>query len=178
MLYTLIGIIGMFVQFLCFPTAAHRYGVLRCFQVVAVLFPVVYMVTPFVVLVPQSIRTAAVFLLLIAKLVLIIFSFPCCTILLTNTASSLKILGTLNGVGVSVSAIGRAAGPAIVGEAFTESIKLGYVIIPWWILTVLSIAAAVPAFYILESDGFSPDDEDEDELDEVGDDDDDNETDE
>lgn len=165
MLYTLIGIIGMFVQFLFFPVAAQRYGVLRCFQTVAILFPVVYVVTPFVVLVPQSIRTVAVFLLLMSKLVLIIFSFPCSTILLTNTASSLKILGTLNGVGVSVSAIGRAAGPAIVGEAFTEGVKLGYVIIPWWILTVLAVVSAVPAFFIIESDGFAPDDdEDEDEY--------------
>jgi hypothetical protein len=177
-LYTLIGIIGMFVQFLFFPVAARRYGVLRCFQVVAVLFPVIYLVTPFIVLVPASIRTFTVFLLLMAKLVLVIFSFPCTTILLTNTASSLKILGTLNGVGVSVSAIGRAAGPAIVGEAFTEGVKVGYVITPWWILTVMAMLAATPAFMIEESDGFSPDDDDEvedDEVDEVDGDLDDNE---
>lgn len=100
------------------------------------------------------------------KLVLVIFSFPCSTILLTNTASSLRILGTLNGVGVSVSAIGRAVGPAIMGEAFTEGVKIGYVLIAWWILMALGVVAAVPAFFIVESDGFSPDeDEDEDELD-------------
>lgn len=99
-----------------------------------------------------------VFLLLMIKMILGMFAFPCTTILLTNTASSLKILGTLNGVGVSVSAIGRAVGPALVGEAFTVGVKLGYVILPWWILAALTVVVTIPVFWIEETDGFAPDD--------------------
>ncbi|RAO71263.1 uncharacterized protein BHQ10_007275 [Talaromyces amestolkiae] len=50
-------------------------------------------------------------------------------------------------------------GPALVGEAFTVGVKLGYVIIPWWILTALTVVAAIPVFWIQETDGFAPDDE-------------------
>ncbi|KAF5015300.1 hypothetical protein F66182_13416, partial [Fusarium sp. NRRL 66182] len=124
-LYTLNGIIGMFVQFIFFPFCAQRYGVLRCFQAVALCFPFIYFVTPFLVLVPESLSMIIVYLLLMTKMILGMFAFPCTTILLTNTASSLKVLGTLNGVGVSISAIGRAVGPALVGEAFTVGVKLG-----------------------------------------------------
>lgn len=104
-----------------------------------------------------------VYLLLMTKMILGMFAFPCTTILLTNTASSLKILGTLNGVGVSISAIGRAVGPALLGEAFTVGVKLGYVIIPWWMLTALTVVATIPVFWIEETDGFAPDDDDDDE---------------
>lgn len=158
----------MFVQFLVFPAAARRYGVLNCLKVTSAVFPLLYIVTPFTVLVPAPLRHATVFLLMLAKLALVIFTFPCTTILLTNTASSLQILGTLNGVGVSISAIGRAAGPAIVGQAFTVGIKKGYVVAPWWILTVLGVVSAVPVFWIVETDGFIPDhgDDDDDEEEE------------
>lgn len=151
----------MFIQFLIFPKVARHYGVLYTFRVVVVAYPILYLVTPFTVLVPEFFRHVTVFLLMLAKLACVIFSFPCSTILLTNTASSLRVLGTLNGVGVSISAIGRAVGPAIVGSAFTFGVKRGYVIIPWWILTLLGILSALPAFWIVETDGFVPGREDD-----------------
>lgn len=88
------------------------------------------------------------------KLFAVIFSFPSCTILLTNSARSLSVLGTLNGVGTSVSAVGRASGPALVGVTFTFGVKQGYIIIPWWILAAVGALSAVPCFWIKETDGF------------------------
>ncbi|EED16689.1 MFS transporter, putative [Talaromyces stipitatus ATCC 10500] len=165
-LYTLNGATGIFVQFVFFPMAARRWGVLRCFKVVAICFPFIYFITPFLVLIPESISMIVIYLLLMIKMTLGMFAFPCTTILLTNTASSLKTLGTLNGVGVSVSAIGRAAGPALVGEAFTAGVKAGYMIVPWWILTALTVISAIPVFWIEEKDGFTPDEEDDNDGDE------------
>ncbi|RHZ66389.1 uncharacterized protein CDV56_109506 [Aspergillus thermomutatus] len=152
--YTLIGIIGMFVQFFIFPVAAKRCGVLNCIKVIAIVFPIVYLVTPFTALVPASIRSFVVFMLMLSKLTCTIFSFPCCTILLTNSAASLSVLGTLNGVGTSVSAVGRAAGPALVGAAFTYGVNHGYVIIPWWLLAFFGALSAVPVFWVEETDSF------------------------
>ena len=152
----------MFIQFWVFPAVARRYGVLKTFQVVSVAYPILYVVTPFTVLVPEHIRNEVVYTLMLAKLACVIFSFPCSTILLTNTATSLRVLGTLNGVGVSISAIGRAVGPAIVGSAFSFGVKRGYVIIPWWILAVLGALSALPVFWVAETDGFVPGHEDDD----------------
>jgi MFS family permease len=152
--YTLIGIIGMFVQFFIFPVAAKGFGVLNCIKVIAVASPVVYLLTPFTALVPASIRSFVVFMLMLSKLICSIFSFPCCTILLTNSAASLSVLGTLNGVGTSVSAIGRAAGPALIGAAFSYGVNQGYVILPWWLLAFFAALSAVPVFWVEETDGF------------------------
>lgn len=159
MYYVSIGVIGMFIQFLLFPAAAKRYGVLSCARSVSLIFPVLYLVTPFTALVPGGpFRNFTVFLLLLLKLAGSIFGFPCLTILLTNSAASLSVLGTLNGVGTSVAAFGRAAGPAVMGAAFSFGVERGYVIIPWWFLALFGSVSAIPVFWTAEADGFGKDD--------------------
>jgi hypothetical protein len=74
-------------------------------------------------------------------------------ILLTNSASSLRVLGTLNGFATSLSALGRAFGPAASGVLFTWGVDRGYVITPWWALGVISAIGAVPVWHIKETDG-------------------------
>ncbi|GMG11657.1 unnamed protein product [Aspergillus oryzae] len=90
-----------------------------------------------------------------------IFGFPCITILLTNSATSLTVLGTLNGVATSVSAVGRAAGPAICGAAFSFGVKKGYIILPWWMLSIFGALSALPIYWTVEPDGFQGNDAEE-----------------
>jgi hypothetical protein len=116
-------------------------------------------------------QQATMFGIMIVKCFAVIFAFPCSVILLTNSAVSLRILGTLNGFAVSISAVGRAIGPAMGGAAFTWGLEKGYVITPWWLLGIISAIGAVPIWYLKEMEGFSKsdssdeedDDEDEDE---------------
>lgn len=56
-------------------------------------------------------------------------------------------------MGTSVSALGRAAGPALIGAAFSWGIKKGFVIVPWWLLGTLGLTSVIPAFWIVEQDG-------------------------
>ena len=79
--------------------------------------------------------------------------------MITNSARSLRILGTLNGVSVSVSAMGRAAGPAVGGAVFSLAIKRGYVIAPWWIFSVVAILGAIPLCFVVEGKGFGEDED-------------------
>jgi len=151
--YTVIGIAGMMIQFLCFPPIAKRYGVLNCFKGAAIAMPVIFFLTPFTALVPGSLRLPAVLLIMLAKLGATVFGIPCCTILLTNSAASMTVLGTLNGVGTSVSALGRAAGPALVGASFSWGVKKGFVLVPWWLLGTLGCFAVIPAYWIVEQEG-------------------------
>ncbi|KAF7719892.1 Uncharacterized protein PECH_000957 [Penicillium ucsense] len=151
--YTIIGIIGMVIQFTMFPPVAKRYGVLKCFKVSAVILPTVFFVAPFTALAPKNIRVPLVLLVMLIKLGAVVFGIPCCTILLTNSASSMSVLGTLNGVGTSFSALGRAAGPALIGASFSWGIKQGYVIFPWWLLGAIGYLSIIPAFWIVEQDG-------------------------
>ncbi|KAK2768392.1 hypothetical protein FQN54_000247 [Arachnomyces sp. PD_36] len=155
LLYTITGIIGMLIQFLIFPPVTRRYGSLACFKLSALSYPFLYAIIPFTVLIPTDLaRQIVVFAIMMIKLIAVIFSFPSCTILLTNSASSLSVLGTLNGIATSVSAIGRGIGPAVVGWAFSRGVEAGYMIVPWWVLAILAVAGAVPIFWIVETDGF------------------------
>jgi hypothetical protein len=104
--------------------------------------------------------------IMVVKCFAVIFAFPCSVILLTNSAVSLRILGTLNGFAVSISAVGRAAGPALGGAAFTWGLEKGYVITPWWLLGIISAAGAVPIWYLQEMEGFSKSDSSDEEDDE------------
>ncbi|KKZ60096.1 hypothetical protein EMCG_00787 [[Emmonsia] crescens] len=164
-LYTVNAIIGMLTQFFIFPRAAHRYGVLNCLKAVSVLFPITYFLTPFTVLFPTNTsRQIAAFLLMCCKLACVVFAFPCSIILLTNSAKSVSILGTLNGVATSASAAGKAMGPAILGGTFSLGVKKGYMILPWWILAFMASLSALPVFWAKENGQFSQsvDDDDDD----------------
>ncbi|KAF2216714.1 hypothetical protein CERZMDRAFT_108680 [Cercospora zeae-maydis SCOH1-5] len=161
------GLFGLPVQFLVFPPLARKYGVLFWLKVVSITFIVVYLVTPFAALLPTTrARVSAMFLVMLVKCLCGIFAFPCSTIMLTNSASSLRTLGTLNGIATSVSAIGRAAGPAIGGAVFSLGVKKGYVIAPWWLQSATAVIGAIPIWWLVEGEGFGGDDEVSDEEDE------------
>ena len=155
LLFMAYGVVGMFIQFFAFPPLARRWGVLNCLKLTSIMFPTIYLVTPFTALLstPTS-QQIGIFAVMVFKCWASIFAFPCTTILLTNSATSLRILGTLNGIAVSISALGRAAGPAIAGWTFTLGVNAGYSITPWWTLAAFAIAAAVPVWWLVEMEGF------------------------
>lgn len=156
LLFTLYGVFGMFIQFLVFPPLARKYGVLNCLRACGITFPIIYALIPFTALLPMSwARQAVVFALMLCKCWTVIFAFPCSTILLTNSAVSLSILGTLNGIATSISALGRAAGPALAGSTFTAGVHAGYVLVPWWTLALVALLGLVPMFWLVEMEGFT-----------------------
>lgn len=145
----------MFIQFLVFPPIVRKYGALNCLKAVTMAYPTAYILTPFAALLPtQLTQQIGLFAIMLIKCWVTIFAFPCSTILLTNSAPSLRLLGTLNGVSTSLSALGRAAGPAIGGLTFSWGVDWGYVILPWWTLAFFSILGAIPVWWLIEMDGF------------------------
>ncbi|KAL1837231.1 hypothetical protein VTJ49DRAFT_4113 [Mycothermus thermophilus] len=91
----------------------------------------------------------------------VIVGFPCVTILLTNSASSLRVLGTLNGFATTFSALGRAAGPAAAGAVFSWGVRHGYAVAPWFLLALIAAAGAVVPFWMVEGKGFTKEEEEE-----------------
>lgn len=172
------GIFCGLIQFILFPPLCARFGTLRCFRTCAVMFPVAYLLTPFTVLIEDAVlRYTALFAVLVLKAAAVIIGFPCTTILLTNSARSLHVLASLNGFATTFSALGRAAGPAMTGAAFSWGVKRGIVSVPYWILAAAAVLGAVPAWWIVEGEGPSqapevPDTDDDDATDNDDDDDD------
>lgn len=135
----------------------------------AILFPIVYFLIPYTALIQSPTRQfAALMALLLIKGFAVIVGFPCITILLTNAALSVRILGTLNGFATTFSGLGRAAGPIAAGSTFSWGVERGYVLPAWWLLGVIAIGQAVPAWMIEEGEGPSREEEEESESDEEG----------
>lgn len=157
-IFTTMACSSMLVQFLLFPVLARRWGVLTCLRISFVIFPIVYFITPFVSLIPdEKTQQVTMIALLILRGFGGVFAFPTSTIMLTNSAKSLRVLGTLNGFATSVSAVGRATGPACFGSLLTWSLKRGYVIIPFWTLSFISFMAFIPTLWLVEGKGFGDD---------------------
>ncbi|KAI0550507.1 major facilitator superfamily transporter [Xylaria curta] len=153
-IFTLYGIMSGAIQFVLFPALCARFGVLKCFRVCVLLFPLVYFVLPFTVLIEDvRLRYAALLAAMVTKAFAVIVGFPCSTILLTNSAASLSILGTLNGFATTFSALGRASGPALAGVAFSWGVKNNMIGVPWWILCAIAAVGAFPVWMIVEGDG-------------------------
>lgn len=153
-IFTVYGFTCGIIQFFVFPPLCSRFGVLRCYRAAALTFPLVYLVTPYTALVQDvKLKYGLFMLLMLVKGFLGILGFPCTTILLTNSASSLRILGTLNGYATTFSGIGRAVGPAMTGSIFSLGVRKGYMIFPWWALAVMALIGTLPSFWIVEGDG-------------------------
>ncbi|KAK3383672.1 major facilitator superfamily domain-containing protein [Lasiosphaeria ovina] len=175
-LYTLYGFCCGVVQFLLFPFLCRRYGAVVCYRASAMVFPIIYILTPYTALVQDdTARYVCLITLMLVKGFVVIIGFPCTTIMLTNSASSLRILGTLNGFATTFAAVGRAIGPAIAGAIFTRGVDRGYMIAPWWSMALVATIGAVPSWFIVEGDGPSggsnanyEDDDEEDDEDEDG----------
>lgn len=152
----------MLVQFFIFPPLARRYGVLTCLRVCTFAFPISYTLMPFTVLLPTTLtRQIAAFLVMSIKGFAGVFAYPCNTILMTNSASSIPVLNTLNGVAVSISAVGRALGPWVGGMAFSYGVESGWGILPWFFLAAAGVANHVSTWWLVEGEGIkSEEDED------------------
>lgn len=83
-----------FWQFFLFPPVTNWLGSRVCLRFAAFTLPAVYGVLPFVLLVPASVQMTAIYVLMFFKSLAMTFAFPCSTILLTNSAPSLRVLGS------------------------------------------------------------------------------------
>ena len=155
LIFTGYAVFSMITQFALFPPLTRRFGSLLCYRVVTFVLPLIYIVTPYTVLLSSDTsRQLAVAALLMVKGLANVFAYPCMTILLTNSVRELRLLGVLNGLATAVAAIGRALGPYVGGRAFTWGAHTGYAVAAWWILAIFGISGHIVTWWIEEMDGF------------------------
>ncbi|PFH63454.1 hypothetical protein XA68_10047 [Ophiocordyceps unilateralis] len=142
------------IQFFLYPPLCKRFGVLKCWQFCSIAMPFIYFITPYASLFPtqQSRLTAMVAVLMLKGLVGII-AFPCITILFTNSCTSTRILGTVNGFATAFSGFARALGPASTGFAFTWGAKHGCIAAAYYFLALVAALGAIPGFMVEDGDG-------------------------
>ena len=147
------GVYSMIAQLWFFPFLIRRMGTLATFRTVMIIWPLLYLVVPYLVLLPQKLQTAGIYFCLLTKITFHVIAFPSNAILLTNAAPSKKVLGTINGVAASAACLARAFGPTLTGAIHSAGLKFGFSGPAWWVGGMVCAIGAVESFWMEEVEG-------------------------
>ncbi|KAF2874625.1 major facilitator superfamily domain-containing protein [Massariosphaeria phaeospora] len=144
------GALQMFAQVILFPWISKRLGSLRTFWLTIATYPFLYMVAPYLALLPEHLRIPGIILLLVWKVTAQSLSYPSLAIMLANAAPSKKVLGTLNGAAASSASVCRGFGPTVSGAVDTFGDSLGMSGLAWWTCAGIAAIGWVPGFLMKE----------------------------
>ncbi|PTB70616.1 MFS general substrate transporter [Trichoderma citrinoviride] len=144
------GFYSLLSNYLIVTPMTRRLGPLRLFRLIAFSYFALYFVTPYVVLLPESLRMPAIYLLVIWKCTFSTMAYPSNAILLANSAPSKQVLGTINGVAASTASLCRALGPTLSGFLYAMGLQSGYSGLAWWFSGLITIVGAYLSTQITE----------------------------
>ncbi|KAI8227969.1 hypothetical protein K4K56_007797 [Colletotrichum sp. SAR 10_98] len=147
------GVYSMISTVFIFPMVVRRLGPLRLFRMLAISYFMLYMLTPYLVLLPSNIRMVGIYMMVIWKCTFSTMAYPSNAILLTNSAPSLLSLGTINGVAASTASLCRALGPTVSGFLYALGLRIGYSGLAWWTSGAITIIGAILSLYATEPHG-------------------------
>lgn len=159
----ILGLIGITLQLFLYPRLSHRLGTALSYRIFLALFPITYMIVPFLSVVPSWAKPpagvsgpfiwAAITIVLFIQVLARTFALPCTTILINNCCPHPSVLGTVHGLGQSVSSLTRTFGPIMFGWIFGRGLDMGVVGLAWWILACVAIVGSAVAQFVREGDG-------------------------
>jgi len=147
------GIYSMLATIFLFPVVVRRLGSLGLFRTIAISYPILYFTTPYLVLLPNSLRMVGVYIVVVWKCTFATMAYPSNAILLTNSAPSLLMLGTINGVASSTASLSRAFGPTVSGFLFSAGLRLGYSGLAWWCSAFIALLGALISLTMSDKGG-------------------------
>jgi len=147
------GVYSMLCTVFLFPIVTRRFGALKLFRLISLTYPILYLTTPYLVLLPDSLRITGVYAVVIWKCTFGTMAYPSNAILLTNSAPSLLMLGTINGVAASTASLSRAFGPTVSGILFSAGLQLGYSGLAWWCSAIIAIFGAIISLSMSDKGG-------------------------
>lgn len=160
---SILGIIGMVLQFSIYPSINGRLGTVKSYQYFLLLFPLAYALAPYISLSPSTSEPPsqatgpgvwiAIVLVLLLQVTARTFTLPTSIILLNNCSPHPSVLGTVHGIGQSVSSAFRTLGPVFGGAWYGLGLESGVVGLAWWLIAAISCLGCVAAFWVYEGTG-------------------------
>ncbi|KAF1941306.1 MFS general substrate transporter [Clathrospora elynae] len=145
------GFLQMFAQIIVFPWVSRKLGSLRTFWITLSLYPVLYLLAPYLAVLPDNLRIPGLIVLLVGKVTFQSLSYPSLAIILTNSSPSKKVLGTLNGIAMSSASISRGFGPTVSGTMDSLGSSLNMSGLAWWTIAGVALLGWLPGFALQES---------------------------
>lgn len=159
----ILGFIGITLQLFLYPRLSHRLGTAKSYRIFLALFPVAHTLAPFLSRVPSSSSPPAgvsgpfVWIAIIGLLFIQVlartFALPCTTILVNNVSPHPSVLGTVHGIGQSVSSLTRTIGPIMFSWVFGKGLNMGIVGLGWWLMAAVATVGCIAAQWVREGDG-------------------------
>ena len=147
------GLYAMVAQVFLFPYAARKFGTLKTFRFVLWTWPLLYLITPYLILLPRPLQVPGVYFCLLWKITSHALTFPSNALLLTNSAPSLMVLGMINGVSASTASLARACGPTITGIFHSWGLQVGSTGLAWWASGAVCLVGAIESLWLKEGGG-------------------------
>ena len=144
------GIYSLLSNYVLVTPVTRRIGSLRLFRILALSYFALYLVTPYLVLLPENLRMPAIYLLVVWKCTFSTMAYPSNAILLANSAPSKDVLGTINGIAASTASLCRALGPTASGLLYSLGLRTGYSGLAWWFSGFVTIIGAYLSLQITE----------------------------
>ncbi|KAI4835344.1 MFS general substrate transporter [Aureobasidium sp. EXF-8845] len=144
------GFIQMFATLFVFPYVNRRIGSLATFRIVILSYPILYLLVPYLTLVPTALRMPCIYFVLVWKVTAQALSYPSLAIMLANSAPSKKVLGTLNGVAASSASLCRAFGPTLSGLVQSLGLSVRVLGLPWWANSFVAMIGAILSLRMIE----------------------------
>ncbi|KAL3468048.1 ASST-domain-containing protein [Aspergillus heterothallicus] len=159
----ILGIIGMILQFTIYPSINSRLGTAKSYQYFLTLFPVAYAFAPYIALAPSTTPPPgqanggwvwfSIIVVLFLQVTARTFTLPTSIILLNNCSPHPSVLGTIHGIGQSVSSAFRTIGPIFSGAWYGYGLDIGTVGFAWWLIALVSVFGCVAAIFVYEGSG-------------------------
>ncbi|KKA29370.1 hypothetical protein TD95_005336 [Thielaviopsis punctulata] len=158
-----IGMLGLPLQLLVYAPLSDRVGPLRALRGAVLCFPLAYLLIPYLAVIPSTSSAphaktgVAVWMGIVGVLVVQVlgrtFGLPSQTVLVNSCSPHPSVLGTIHGLGQSVSSGARTVGPMLAGWIYGVGLNHGMVGLVWWCLCIVAIGGVVATWFVREGDG-------------------------
>lgn len=142
------GMIALFIQAVVFPLLANNMGVWPLFVVVAVGFPIAYVIVPSLQLLPAGWVYVGIYTFLTIRNFFSIIFYPLILILLKEAAPSSSCLGKINGLAASTGGACRMVASPMGGMMYGLGLKLGFSSLVWWSSAFVALIGALQVPFI------------------------------
>lgn len=163
MAMAILGVIGITMQLVLYPRVSARLGTIKSWRLFLLFFPLTYFLVPYLSVVPSTSeppqgKTGILIWLSICAVLFIqvmgrTFALPCQVILVNNCSPHPSVLGTVHGLGQSVSSAARTIGPVVGGVVYGFGLSRGYVGLVFWALSCVAVCACLASLLVREGDG-------------------------
>lgn len=146
------GAYSLVAQLWGYPWFSDKFGNLRCFRFVVLVWPPIYFLVPYLVLLPTKLQALAIYVPLFLKMSLHVVAFPAVNLLIMNSVPSDEVKGTINGSAASIAALSRAFGTTFTGLLHSKGLENGYSILSWWTCGLVCLIGAIQSFWLVPAE--------------------------